>query len=200
MPRTRQFDETEAADHALRVFWRRGYDACSVQHLVEATGVKRQSLYNVFGDKAGLFAAALHRYREHVARGLAPLAAPDAGLDAVGNYMLGAVRTQQAAGCGACLIVVTSFTPAMSDPAIRQAVETGAQAVRDAFASCMARARDRGAAAFAEAPTHVADYLYAVLNGLSALAQTGASRSRLVDTVQVALRQYAPEPWRLSHD
>lgn len=40
---------------AAAVFRRRGYASTSIDHLVEATGVHRGSLYGVFGSKHGLF-------------------------------------------------------------------------------------------------------------------------------------------------
>lgn len=42
-------------DAAAGVFRQRGYAATSVDHLVEATGVHRGSLYGVFGSKRGVF-------------------------------------------------------------------------------------------------------------------------------------------------
>ncbi|MFE5508570.1 TetR/AcrR family transcriptional regulator [Amycolatopsis japonica] len=62
MARPRQFDETTAIEAAAAVFRQRGYNATSVDHLVEATGVHRGSLYGAFGSKHGLFARVL----EHV--------------------------------------------------------------------------------------------------------------------------------------
>jgi AcrR family transcriptional regulator len=55
MGRPRSFDEARAVDAAAAVFRRGGYAAASVDDLVEATGVHRGSLYNVFGSKHGLF-------------------------------------------------------------------------------------------------------------------------------------------------
>ena len=55
MGRPRSFDEARAVDAAAAVFRRGGYAAASIDHLVEATGVHRGSLYNVFGSKHGLF-------------------------------------------------------------------------------------------------------------------------------------------------
>lgn len=59
MGRPRQFDETRAVHAAAAVFRQRGYASTSVDHLVEATGVHRGSLYGVFGSKHGLFLRAL---------------------------------------------------------------------------------------------------------------------------------------------
>ncbi|MEM0900873.1 MAG: TetR/AcrR family transcriptional regulator [Pseudomonadota bacterium] len=43
-------------------FWQMGYSETPIGVLEEATGVKRVSLYNAFGDKEGLFLAALDHY------------------------------------------------------------------------------------------------------------------------------------------
>lgn len=53
--RPRKFDESSAVDAAAAVFRQRGYAGTSVDHLVDATGVHRGSLYGVFGSKHGLF-------------------------------------------------------------------------------------------------------------------------------------------------
>ena len=61
MGRPRQFDDTSAVAAAAAVFRKRGYAATSIDHLVDATGVHRGSLYGVFGSKRGLFLRVLDR-------------------------------------------------------------------------------------------------------------------------------------------
>ena len=58
MARQREFDREEVLDRALEAFWARGYEATSIQELVDCMGLQRGSLYNTFGDKHGLFVAA----------------------------------------------------------------------------------------------------------------------------------------------
>lgn len=48
----------------MRVFWMQGYAAASVDVLSRAMNVPRASLYHVFGDKEGLFLAAIAHYGE----------------------------------------------------------------------------------------------------------------------------------------
>ena len=62
MPWERQFDANEVLDKAMQAFWSRGYEATSMQALVETTGVNRASLYATYGDKHALFLAALRMY------------------------------------------------------------------------------------------------------------------------------------------
>jgi TetR/AcrR family transcriptional repressor of nem operon len=62
--RPRSFDEAEALDRVVRVFWTRGYPGTSYPELEAATGLHRQSLRYAFGDKASLFRRALAHYAE----------------------------------------------------------------------------------------------------------------------------------------
>jgi len=68
MARHKDFDPDLALDKAMRLFWRRGYHATSIQDLVEATGINRASLYATFGGKEELFLAAVERYLAEVNR------------------------------------------------------------------------------------------------------------------------------------
>ncbi len=62
MGRPQAFDRNDLLDKAMQVFWDKGYDAASIQDLVEATGVNRGSIYHAFGDKARLFEAVIEHY------------------------------------------------------------------------------------------------------------------------------------------
>ncbi|TCM87088.1 TetR/AcrR family transcriptional regulator [Rhodovulum steppense] len=62
--RPRQFDERAALDAAIRVFWAAGYDGASIDRLCRAMRMPRASLYHLYGDKQGLFLAAIGQYVE----------------------------------------------------------------------------------------------------------------------------------------
>src|SRR5260370_42100589 len=70
MAGVKQFDRNNVLDRAIALFWRRGYEATSIQDLVDATGINRGSLYSTFGDKQRFFLAVLDRYAEQFARPL----------------------------------------------------------------------------------------------------------------------------------
>ena len=74
----KQFDRHEVLDRAMAVFWEHGYEATSIQDLLEATGINRGSLYATFGNKQQLFLAVLDHYAEKVGTSmLAELKDPD---------------------------------------------------------------------------------------------------------------------------
>jgi AcrR family transcriptional regulator len=168
MVRPREFDETAVLDAALAVFWRRGYDGTAISELVAATGVQRQSLYNAYRDKQGLFHATLAHYVARVEESLLPLTAAAAGLGELERYLAGALEIYRARGGGACLLVKTAFSEESADADVRRSIRRGADAVRTCFAEVVARAK--------RSPEAAAAYLYAVLSGLSALSHTGGEK------------------------
>ncbi|MDD5277135.1 MAG: TetR/AcrR family transcriptional regulator [Methylovulum sp.] len=68
MARPIEFDREAVLQKATGVFWQKGYSAASIKNLVEATGLQPGSLYAAFGDKRGLFLAAMDSYFEDMKR------------------------------------------------------------------------------------------------------------------------------------
>lgn len=78
MAGVRQFDERDALDKALALFWKQGYANTTMQDLAVATGVQRGSLYNAYGDKETLFLRVFDVYRDiYVGEMRASLDKPD---------------------------------------------------------------------------------------------------------------------------
>jgi TetR/AcrR family transcriptional repressor of nem operon len=95
MARSRDFDEDETLVRVGEVFARSGYAGTSIDQLVQATGLKRGSLYQAFASKAGLFRSAF----------------------------LHAVKTTEDAGLVADLVFVAYWERAASDPIVRDALD-----------------------------------------------------------------------------
>ena len=64
MARQKEFDQDQALDKAMTLFWQKGYEATSIQDLVDHLGIGPRSLYDTFKSKHDLFVAAFDRYRE----------------------------------------------------------------------------------------------------------------------------------------
>src|SRR6202161_943446 len=63
MARKKQFDPDKALAKAMAVFWRLGYENTSLDALLRAMDIAKQSLYDTFGDKRALYLKALAYYR-----------------------------------------------------------------------------------------------------------------------------------------
>lgn len=62
MPRVESFQREHVLQQAMQVFWDKGFNGTSMQHLVDATGLNRSSIYNSFGDKMSLYQESLRTY------------------------------------------------------------------------------------------------------------------------------------------
>ena len=64
MARTKDFDEQEVLDRAMKIFWSKGYQGTSMEDLVSGLGISRSSLYDTYTDKHTLFVKALENYQQ----------------------------------------------------------------------------------------------------------------------------------------
>jgi TetR/AcrR family transcriptional repressor of nem operon len=118
MARPRQFDPEQVLDRSMREFWERGYRVTSVDHLVEATGVRPGSIYQAFpGGKRGLFLRALDRYSKLVVpEKMGALESPGAGLPELRAYFDGLVDDlTKPEGRMGCLMVNSAMELAAED-------------------------------------------------------------------------------------
>jgi TetR/AcrR family transcriptional repressor of nem operon len=64
MARTKDFDENEVLTKAMNLFWSRGYNATSMEDLINGLGISRSSLYDTYTNKHNLFIKALEHYQQ----------------------------------------------------------------------------------------------------------------------------------------
>lgn len=104
MGRNRSFDEDEVLEKAMHAFRRHGYAGLSIRRLEEATGLTSGSIYNAYGDKDGVYRAALARYVEGlVAVRIAAHAGQSATLEDLEQLFLTLFREPMTDGYG-CLV------------------------------------------------------------------------------------------------
>lgn len=104
MGSSRSYDEDVVLTGAMHAFRRKGYLAVSVRDLEDATGLKMGSIYNSFGDKAGLFDAAFAHYtRVVLQRRIERHARPASGLRGLRDLFL-SLLDEPDGGSHGCLI------------------------------------------------------------------------------------------------
>ena len=66
MARPVEFEKDSVLTNAMQQFWMEGYEASSIQKLLDATDINRGTLYNSFGDKDAFFKSCVEKYNELV--------------------------------------------------------------------------------------------------------------------------------------
>jgi AcrR family transcriptional regulator len=137
----RQFDEAEALEKALELFWKRGFAATSMQELAAATGVQRGSLYNAYQDKETFFLRVFDVYRERflvqIRQSLEKPRLRDS-LRGFFEYVIGSMTTGEPTR--GCLSTKTALGGEVIEEPIREALKVLLDAVEGILAERLSRA------------------------------------------------------------
>ncbi len=187
MARIREFDTEAVVQQAMEVFWTRGYEATSVRDLTVALGVGQGSLYAAFGNKDGLYQAALQRYRETLAaQALEDLKGSDVRA-AVRKLLVDRIRIAVQRDGQGCLMVNGACERLPHDRPTQRAVRETLQASQEALVEVLGAAADRGEIASRHDPHTLAAFLITFLNGLLVSAKVTPDADALTPLVEVAL-------------
>jgi TetR/AcrR family transcriptional repressor of nem operon len=196
MPRPKEFDEDKALIAAMELFWQRGYTAASLADLTASMGISRQSLYDTYGDKHGLFLKALDRYCALVGEQLlGPLCGQDPGLAEVEQTVVAFIDFLVAYPTPrACLMANSAMEIAPHDQTVAEKVQAFHRTLEQAFARALAIARDRGEIGEQLDPALLARFLVTAANGLAVAAKTGVGKGELLAIAGIALCSLQPAP------
>ena len=172
MPWEKSFDTEDALGKAMAAFWAHGYEATSMQDLVDCMGIGRGSLYAAFGDKRRLFLRALalyddrHRrqWSERLSASMSPRQAILAAFDEVIAATLGGARD-------GCLMVNTSLERSPHDPEIAAMVGKALKGMENFFRRMIRSGQAAGEIAPDIDADEVAPGLLALLAGLRVLSR-----------------------------
>ena len=193
-PRPRNFDEASALQVAKDLFWIQGFEATSMQNLVDTMKIGRQSLYNTFGDKSTLFLRTLALYEDEIQlTALAGLNRKDAGSAQVVAFLRGLLENlaSQEPRCG-CFLMNAILELSNSNESVMRI----AQKFRASLITSIENALARSAARFDIDPNldvhSLALQISNTAMGLGLTWKSGATKQELSMIVEGAIAQFAP--------
>ncbi|MFI9049940.1 TetR/AcrR family transcriptional regulator [Streptomyces sp. NPDC053427] len=188
MGRTKEFDPDAALRSAMELFWRQGYEATSIQDLVDHLGLGRGSIYGAFGGKRELYLMAVDRYAEDTREALLRrLSSPGSALDAVRGLVRDyAGMAREDADRKGCLMTNTAVELPADEGAARRVVST-LETMETALTGALMRARAEGELPAEKNPAALARCLVTLLQGIRVVGKTAVHGRFLDDTVEQAL-------------
>jgi TetR/AcrR family transcriptional regulator, transcriptional repressor for nem operon len=193
MARPRAFDENLVLDRALNLFWHRGYEATSMQQLVNALGINRASLYDTFGDKYSLYIKALIQYRDQNQAAIAglfsqPRPAPDLIRELLDRAVTESVTDSL---CKGCFFVNAGVELAPHDPDIAALVRQNQQFLETTLEMVVARGQAEGNITPTQTPAALARLVYNTLTGLKTSGKLNPDEAALRSVVNVTMAMMA---------
>ena len=160
----------------MHVFWEKGYEGAGLSDLTAAMGINKPSLYAKYGDKRGLFLAAMDHYSTTVAGPhVIPLIESTTVRDAVDGHLksINAAISDSGSPPG-CLISSVATDLAGRDEELRQRISGLTTQAEKFFAE---RFRQIGGSPMDE--TVLAELVMSIGQSLAARARTGATADDL---------------------
>lgn len=188
MARPKEFEREVVLDRAMKVFWSEGYEATSIQHLVDRMGIQRGSLYDTFGDKRSLFFAAIERYDRMVTSKLLATLEEGSGKAAIRRFFELKVEVSVEPGRPrGCLVTNSTAELASRDRGTNTRVGAALKKIEAGFHHAVVRAQQAGEIDRSRNARALARYLTSSAQGLSVMAKAFPDRAVLRDIVRVIL-------------
>lgn len=171
----------------MTLFWRRGYEATSMNDLSQALGVGPSSIYNTFGSKEALYQQAVTRYVECHGRVLRDaLDHPDA-VTALTGMLAAAPAAYTQADCPAGCAVLSAGRLDRPESAAVDGFLTGLRAATlGAVRQRVQRGVSDGQLAADTDVEGLSRALVGVIHGLSEQARDGATQEQLEGAAALA--------------
>lgn len=194
MARPREFDVDEAIFKAMRLFWRKGYEATSLTDLTAELGITRPSLYAAFGNKEALFLQVLDRYDRETSPFIeAALDAPTVHGLAEGMLFGACAFHSRKTNPPGCLMVHGALVGDTAGINVRNETRLRRRRLQDRIAARLKRAKADGELSEQDDPAALSGYLVAVLRGIAVEAASGARPAELRRMAHVAMKSW-PSP------
>lgn len=187
MARPVEFDENKVLTHAMEQFWREGYEASSVQKLLDCTGINRGTLYNSFGDKDTFFKSCVDQYNKVVEKQIAaslknsklgPWEAIEAYFD---ETVLNVTNKHRSMGC----LLVNSVCESINyDKKMRKVVRGSLAIIRKALVARLKEAHKNRKVKKGVSVEFAADVLMNSLHGMRVNSRDGKTPKQLKELVK----------------
>ncbi len=185
MARPKAFDPDTALDTAIAVFGAGGFAGTTADDLVRALKIGRQSLYDTFGDKRGLYLAALKRYvAGETAAHIEALKGADRARDGIAAMLARVVATAHVP----CLGTQSVCEFGTGDPELEAIHHSAQSRLSHALSATVAEAQRQGEVPRDLDPAAVAAFLQGCILSLRMAGRGGAGRPTLDAMAQLALR------------
>jgi len=185
MARIKKFDEIQALEEAMRLFWIHGYAGTSLQMLEKAMGLVRTSIYNTYGNKRKLFNRVVSHYEETVITELMSTVESEADIrKAVAKMLNGEINLHfNKQNPGGCLVVLSVLEKAQHGDESTQLVETIVKKMQQFLAKKITNAQKEGQISTAIDTKSVALTIATTVVGIAVMGKAGFSKSALQKVV-----------------
>jgi TetR/AcrR family transcriptional repressor of nem operon len=198
LARSKEFNEVEALDKAMEVFWKQGYEKTSIQDLVDQMGIHRRSLYDTFGDKHALFVQTLERYESLIASQFRKQITEDmTTVESIRKIFELAIYSDSTYPKG-CLLVNTAVELSLLDDEVSQRIKAAFEQTEKFIADLLRKGQAKGEVARSFDIGQLSRYIHNALIGVRVSVKMTANQQELDATIDLTLSILNNDPAKQS--
>jgi TetR/AcrR family transcriptional repressor of nem operon len=184
----KKFDQGAALDALVTTFWTHGYEGTSIDDLEQATGLKRQSLYNAFGAKEAMYRLALARYGDTVGTPIRAAIDCDDPLTGIRAFFDAHLARMEDESCPTgCLHTSACIEHGGTGTTLGRDVEQAVLASENALFETLNRWQSEGKLRNDRNPRVLARFLVAFVRGLAVLHKATKNASAVREASEAGL-------------
>ena len=188
MARHKEFDQDTVINKAMDLFRLKGYEATSIQDLVNHLGIGRGSIYDTFGSKHQLYLIALERYLNKDNTDFDVTNLPVSAKNILKQIMHEQIdEALDNVPGGGCLMVNSAMELGSRDTVISERIRNHLIESESVFARLLTQAQTEGDLSSEQEVQALARSLINTVVGMRVLAKINPDRQALEDMVTVAL-------------
>ena len=174
MARTKDFDEDEVLKKAVNLFWLKGYNATSMQDLVDGLGISRSSLYDTYGDKHTLFIKALETYQRENSGPICNIVNSDLPAKEAVRKLLAMIIGELVSDQNhkGCFMVNAEVEVAPHDPEVSKLICANDQQIEDALYLLIKKGQEKGEVKSTEDARALARFTFNTVKGIRVTAKS----------------------------
>lgn len=167
MARSKSFDPAEKLEAAMYLFWRKGYEATSLENLETELNLKRFSIYNAFGDKLTLYQNSLKLYLGRYYYPSLRALTENACLFGIEQFFMAQAQFLGESGQNSgCFVFNATQEMEQNYAEIAELTQKAQAALLDAFTQALLEAKKQGMLADRVEPYSSARWLMTIYRGL----------------------------------
>ena len=201
MARPKEFDQVKALRKAIRLFSQQGFSATSTDDLMRVMDLGRQSMYDTFGDKRGLFLKALQMYVTESVRSInAELERPGSALSAVQNALVTFAERKELSSAQGCMGLNAVSEFGRRDAEVMRVTRNAGGMQRQTLMRVLTKAKKQKELSSDADLDSMADFFESTLAGIRMAAKAGKSRRALRNIAALAGRAYVASHRRMARE
>jgi len=190
--RNKNFEPSVALAQAMELFWSKGYEACSMEELLQVTKLSRSSFYNTFVNKREMYESVLAHFSDLSFASYHVIYSGKSVKDALTDFFQLTFFSPAVMLENGCLLVNTVLEQKGNDQRLADIASTTLKSIEHQFDLFFQQAMLKNTLSNRIPSTELAAYFMTIIKGLRVASREGKTKEELERSFLIAIQVFQP--------